>query len=215
MNALPHPIALRQTFRAAAITFRLQRLGQMLGDRRDMAVRTPARDDHVVGHRAFVRKVNRDDVLGLVGIEGFHHESEQLLAGFRRALGRFRFRRFCGRQFRDCSFGCRGLALRRLFRGGFHPRGAGRALCGQSIAPSVTMCGVSGNPPKDTRLANSKGCIMWFGAQVLPLNGAESRSNPTPSAYHGLAKATTRKSSKFEALSPHSARSDCRRRRWI
>ena len=65
-----HPVAaLLALDRDVTVAGLFQSLGEMVGDRHDLAVRAARSDHHVVGESRFALEVDDDDVLGLVVVE--------------------------------------------------------------------------------------------------------------------------------------------------
>ena len=51
----------------------LEGLGDLIGERTDMARRAARRDDHSIGKLALPRQLDHDNIFGLVIIEGFEN----------------------------------------------------------------------------------------------------------------------------------------------
>lgn len=65
-----HPVALRHTLDPeVSEALRLQPLDQLIGNRRDMTVRAPGGDDHLIGEGTLAVEIDRGNVLGLGIIE--------------------------------------------------------------------------------------------------------------------------------------------------
>ncbi len=99
-----HPVAMRHALDpASAIALLLERTQQMIGDGRDMTVRTPTRNHHVIGEGGFSGQIYGNNLLGFVIIKASENQIKQftmgsdvssaLLAGFRgrymRGQGKF------------------------------------------------------------------------------------------------------------------------------
>ena len=59
----------------------LQPVGELFGDGGDLARGAAGSDHHEVAHLGAAAKVDRDDVLGLVVLEGVGDDLEEILAG--------------------------------------------------------------------------------------------------------------------------------------
>lgn len=66
-----HPVCRLEAFHlGVAMPFFLEGAQQVIGQCADMAVRTPAGDDHIIGDGRLAGQIYRDNVLGLVVVQG-------------------------------------------------------------------------------------------------------------------------------------------------